>query len=227
MAIAIVYIGEKRFQRVTSENHKKMINELSKDFEIKVYDFLKDGPNPKCPYKLSGAIQLWDFLMANDAVPEEIVIKVRTDVWFTDTSINILKSRIRKVINKELDIAYLGLDLRNHYDKEIATMTLDVGTKSKCTDFVIIVRKEQIRSSKDCIQLYTDNNQEKSGNKAFKALILPNTKYESTSCQMYLIRKEFQNPNNFDIINFWVQEYRKTVEAREWIAKNKEIVNAF
>ena len=227
MAIALVYMGEKRIQHVTSENHKKMINELSKDFDIKIYDFLKDGPNPKCPYKLSGSIQLWDFLIANDTVPEEIVMKVRSDIWFTDTSIAVLKNQLRKVVNKKLDIAYLGLDLRNHYDKEVAAMTLDVGTQSKCADFVIIIRKGQIRSLQDCLQSCTNNNQEKSGNRAFKALILPHTKYESISCQMYLIRKDFQNPSNFDIVNFWAQEYRKVVEARYWIVENKETLNAF
>jgi hypothetical protein len=226
MAIAINYIGERRFEKSTKQNHAKMISELSKEFDIKVYNFVKDNPNPSCPYKLSGSVQVWDFYSSARAVPEDIVIKIRTDLWFTDSSILVLKEELRKVVDNKLDVVFLGIDLRNHYDKQYCLMEL-TGSKSKCTDFVIIANKNTLTPLETITNHYDQHGQEKSGNRAFKAILRTDTKFLVVSCQMYLLRKDYDIPSSYEILSDWVQEYRKTVEARDWIAVNKKTIGRF
>jgi hypothetical protein len=223
--IAIVYIGQRRFQETTKQNHKKFLTELSKEFKIKIYDFIKDAPDPACPYDRSGTVQVWDFVHAIEKVQEEIVIKLRTDVWFTDSSIKIIMQELRKIHNNSLDLAYIGINLRHHYDKEYYIE--NALNSKKVMDFIIIANKVKLRSSTDILERLTNSDKEASGNKFFRLLITSNMAAISVSCQLYLVRKEYANPENWQILNDWAAEYRKTDSGLDWMENSRDIINKF
>jgi hypothetical protein len=41
------------------------------------------------------------------------------------------------------------------------------------------------------------------------------------------IRKEYENPNNWQIYSEWVQQYFRLTEALAWVTNNKEIIKDF
>jgi len=223
--IAIVYIGQRRFQETTKQNHKKFLTELSKEFKIKIYDFIKDAPDPACPYDRSGTVQVWDFVHAIEKVQEEIVIKLRTDVWFTDSSIRVVIQELKKIVEKSLDLAYFGINLRHHYSAEYHMSNAQ--HEKKVMDFIIIARKNKLRSSQDIINSLSSTIKEQSGNKFFRLLMTPDTIAVSISCQLYLVRQSYTFTENWQIINDWVSEYRKTDDGLEWIKNNRIIINKF
>ena len=61
MAIAIAYIGQRRFQATSQTNHQNFFNFLKSKHDIQIYDFIKDAPDSACPFVLGGSVQVWDF----------------------------------------------------------------------------------------------------------------------------------------------------------------------
>jgi hypothetical protein len=223
--IAIVYIGQRRFQETTKQNHKKFLTELSKEFKIKIYDFIKDAPDPACPYDRSGTVQVWDFVHAIEKVQEEIVIKLRTDVWFTDSSIRVVIQELKKIVEKSLDLAYFGINLRHHYSAEYHISNAQ--HEKKVMDFIIIARKNKLRSSQDIINSLSSTIKEQSGNKFFRLLMTPDTIAVSISCQMYLVRKDLNNATNWQVLSDWCSEYRKLEQAQDWVKHNSLSIGKF
>lgn len=224
MAIGIAYIGQRRFEKTSKPNHKKLFNRLSEKYQFKIYDFIKDSPNPECPFTSSGGIQVWDFLKAKDSITEDIIIKLRSDIWFTRSSMNVLIKYLDKVVSEEFDIVFLGLDFLNACDK--LCQEYPVHGAKKITDFVIISRKSAIVENEKVI-FQISGPKHKSGNQMFRAIVKPESKAVSVSCQMYLLRKDYENPNTWQLYKEWTDEYYKSQESQEWVLNNKEIIGTF
>ena len=117
MAIAVVYIGQRKFDKTSTANHQVLVELLKTQHTIKVYDFTRPGPSTDGPFSSSGGVQVWDFLQAVKSVDEDIVIKLRTDLWFTRNSMSVVLSELNEIINGNTDVAFMGVDFTNHYDK--------------------------------------------------------------------------------------------------------------
>ena len=61
----------------------------------------------------------------------------------------------------------------------------------------------------------------------YKYIIDNLSKAVGISCQIYLIRKEYETPNNWQIYSEWVQQYFRLTEALAWVTNNKEIIEEF
>jgi len=224
MAIGIAYIGQRRFDKTSKPNHKKLFKQLSEKYQLKIYDFIKDAPNLDCPFTSSGGVQVWDFLNAKDSVAEDIFIKLRSDLWFTRSSINVMMEYVGKVADGELDIVFLGLDFLNACDK--TCQEYPVHGAKKITDFVIISRKSAIVKN-DTVIAQLSGPKHKSGNQMFRAIVKSDVKAISVSCQIYLLRKNYENPNNWQLYKEWTDEYRKSQASQEWVKNNKKIIETF
>jgi len=225
MAIGIIQIGLKRFSETTKTNHKKLYDTLSKKYGISVYDFYRNSADPQCPFDQSGKVQVYDFFTACKKVNEDIVVKIRSDVYLTRNAIDVVCKEIDNVIAGETDVVYLGIDFLNDYNQ--THKRENARHCAKITDFMIIARKNKIANSDEIISAMKNNVKDKSGNKTFFLILGPDAVATKVSCQMYLVRKEYSDFDNWQIYWDWCQQYRKSEAAQEWVKNNASLIRSF
>ena len=192
--IGIFYTGEKRFENISKNNHQKLFEKISKLDKINLYYFTQPELDRNlCSFKntehyRSGGIQTWDFLTAAEMLSEEIIIKIRTDVWIANSCYQTIIRAINDVKNKKIDIAFLGSELYESYQEK--DQQIDVDLTDKIQDFIIVARKDKLENKLKFIDEYTSKKPIKSGNKIFKYIIKKDANAVTIRCQMYLIRKE-------------------------------------
>ena len=221
MIIGIVYIGKRRFDKTSKSNHQELLKLLKTQHTVNVYDFAKSQNTTAGPFTSSGGVQVWDFLQAVKQVKEDIVIKLRTDLWFTRNSMSVVLGELNEVVNGNNDVAFMGVDFRNHYDK--LHERLDASTTKKTTDFAIITRRSSL-DTEESIVTRLNGPKHKSGNVMFKYILVPEARAVSVSCQMYLLRKNYDTPSNWQIYSDWTSEYYKSETAQQWVANNKKFI---
>lgn len=220
MAIAVVYIGQRKFDKTSTANHQALIELLKTQHTVNVYDFTRPGPSTDGPFSSSGGIQVWDFLQAVKSVHEEIVIKLRTDLWFTRNSMSAVLSELNEIINGNNDVAFMGIDFTNHYDK---LHERNDAINKKVTDFAIIARRSSL-DVEESIVTRLNGPKHKSGNVMFKYILAPDARAVSVSCQMYLLRKDYHKPDNWQIYSDWTREYYKSEASQQWVANNRKFI---
>ena len=220
MAISVVYIGQRKFDKTSRANHNKLIELLKIKYEINVYDFTRSGPSTTGPFQSSGGVQVWDFLQAVKQVKEDIIIKLRTDTWFTNSSMPVILNELDEIVNNNNDVAFMGVDFTNHYNKLHERTD---ATNKKVTDFAIIARRSSL-DTEESIVTRLNGPKHKSGNVMFKYILAPDARAVSVSCQMYLLRKDYDTPSNWQIYSDWTSEYYKSEAAQQWVANNKKFI---
>lgn len=225
MAIAIVQTGLSRFTQVTKTNHLELYQMIKDRYGSTVYDFYRKQDNPLCPFGLSGKVQVFDFVTGRDQVSEDIMLKIRSDVYFTRSSMQVVCQELDKIIGGYNDISYMGLDFLNDYDKEYSSV--NARHAKKVTDFVIAARCSSVEKTDRVIEILSNSVKDKSGNKTFYNILTPEARATKVSCQMYLIRKEYTHLNNWQVYWDWSSQYNKSPVAQEWVKNNREQINAF
>lgn len=221
--IAIFYTGADKFSSVTFSNHVKVIDKIKEKYPVTVYDHKLPGfDRTECTFTLSGGCQVFDFMKSSEILSENIIIKFRTDIWFTDSSIEMLLEAIDSVVNNIIDIAYLGYDFRNYYSEKGFKINAD--NINKVSDFVVIANKKGL-TTRDVALQKCINDRSKNGNVLFKNIKSDNARSLMISCHMYLVRKEFLNFSHYDILHNWVQQYRITGCEMNWVLNNKDLIN--
>jgi hypothetical protein len=133
----------------------------------------------------------------------------------------VILSELDEIVNDNNDVAFMGVDFKNHYDK--LHERLDASATKKITDFVVIAKKSRL-DSEESIVTRLNGPKHKSGNVMFKYILAPDARAVSVSCQMYLIRKDYDVPNNWQIYSDWTSEYYKSEAAQQWVANNKKFI---
>jgi len=152
--LAIFYTGDKRHNLdIAARNHQTLFDRIKEICDYKIYWFTKDDPTREaCPYEdgnihedtiyrrgQGGGIQVWDFVRACKKTNEPYVMRLRTDVWFTDSSINVICNEIKEILNGKTDIAYLGSDwIHENAGKINHKLVVIDGVAPGVQDFVII-----------------------------------------------------------------------------------------
>lgn len=220
-------IGLRRFYDTAKSNHKKLYDTLNKRYGIVVYDFYRDTADPECPFDLSGKVQVWDFLKAKDKIIEDIIVKIRSDVYLTRTAIDVICTEIDNVISKESDIVYMGIDFMNDYSAVHKREDARTVHGHKVTDFVIIARKDKISNSDETIDILGKSVKDKSGNKTFNLIMSESAVAKKVSTQMYILRKDYSDYDNWQIYWDWASQYLKSPVAQEWVKNNAETIRGF
>jgi len=189
MSLGFVYTGEKRFEKIGRENHKLLYNTLSEFTPFSIYDQCKaDRKNDE--FKLSAPNQIWDFYKALPAVKERIVVKMRTDIWLTKSSIPHIVNEILATQQGKRTFTLIGSELKTHYNNEYDTYDLPSDkSKVKTADFITIADKESLRP-KDEIYELLKTEKSKSGNRLWQRIRKGPGKYSFG--QIYLIRANYK-----------------------------------
>ena len=189
MSLGFVYTGERRFESIGRENHKLLYNTLSEFTPFSIYDQCKaDRKNDE--FKLSAPNQIWDFYKALTAVKERIVVKMRTDIWLTKSSIPHIVNEILATQQGKRTFTLIGSELKTHYNNEYDTYDLPSDkAKVKTADFITIADKEALRP-KDEIYELLKTEKSKSGNRIWQRIRKGPGKYSFG--QIYLIRANYK-----------------------------------
>ena len=234
MKISMCYIGDVRYnEAVMLKNHLPLVMELQKICEVETLNFTKtsgmrgnnpyDHGEPDIKYRRGegGAVQLWDFLHAIENSTGDIVIKMRTDIWFEESAINIVVDAVKRMIADEMDVAYLGSDwLNGHHGQQFEVEEMTTATKLT-PDFCIIARRDKIRpiqDIKDRIER-TPPQKRRSGNKTFCWLVRDKenvvARAKMVFCRLWLIRKSYDDyiPEDWEVVRDYLQSYIVTKEG--------------
>lgn len=234
--IAIFYTGDKRHNlEIAKKNHQQLFDRIREIADYNIYWFTKDDPlRGVCPYEegdpnadtvyrrgQGGGIQVWDFVKACERTTEPYVIRLRTDVWFTPTSIDIICNEIKEIIEGRTDIAYLGSDwIHENAGKINHKLVVIDGVAPGVQDFVIMANRSKMKSGNQVIEYINGLNPKKrrSGNNLFK-LLIPMVKtdeglyFQEISafrilCQIWLIRQTYtEYPTDEEVCRDYIQSY--------------------
>ena len=187
MGVAVVYTGERRFEKQGRENHRFLWQELSEFISFKIIDKCKDNRNDD-QFELSGPNQIWDFYKALDTIEEDIIIKVRPDAWFTKSSIKYVVNEILSVVNGSQNMCLIGTELREHYNKEYTKYNLV--EKCKTGDYLIVLNKKILKPKQEVFD-WLKNEGSKSGNILWKFIAKDFDKCSYVFCNSYLLRHDY------------------------------------
>ena len=235
MKLAIFYTGDVRHnQEIAAINHKNLIARLTEICEVSVYRFTRDDPlRGHCPYDevdqgdtryrrgQGGAIQVWDFMRGVERTSEDIVIRLRTDLWFTKSSIDVLCDELKEIIAGNTDIAYFGSDWVNESAGELnKKLPFYVDHDAVIQDFVIMARRDKLKTFDDVMSHMNQvvPNKRRSGNKTFRYIIpidpgVPGFREQRAVvyrilCQIWLIRRDYISmPVDDDVCRDYIQSY--------------------
>ena len=198
MNIGFVYTGERRFENIGRENHKLLFNALSEFTAFNIYDECKDDRSND-DFTISAPNQIWDFYKALPKVKEQIVIRMRTDIWFAKSSIPHVINEILATLQGTRDFTLIGAELDSHYNKEYTTYDLPEVKKEKVkvktADFITIANKKVLKPKED-IYNWLKTEYSKSGNRLWQKIRYGGGKYSFG--QIYLIRDQFREENLTD-----------------------------
>jgi len=213
--IAIVYIGESRFRSMTQDNHEQLLSLLRSNWPIQVYDFTHGAwDRSHCPYALSGQIQVWDWYQASQRITENIIIKLRTDIWFGTGAADAVLKEVGNIIDGNQDISYIGSEMYESFGSVYEKVA--VPTIFKVQDFCIVADRRRIRSEEAVMDQLTNGKQFKSGNRTWQFLIDEPERAWSVRCQMFLVRNYYQNPTEWQVAYDFIQQFGKCEKAMAW-----------
>ena len=201
--IGIVYTGLPRFQAETQENHNRLINRLLAIAPVQIHDCLQphfDRSDLPCNGTVgaAGGIQVWDFMKAAQHMIEPIIIKFRTDLWFCESSIEVVAREVETVLNGDADVVYMGTNLKENFDKK--DLRFWAAGQSNVPDYVVIARREKVLDIdrvRDSLTLHKDNVA--SGNKVFKIITPDLLRSYCVNCHIYLVREQLPDMNDWTV----------------------------
>lgn len=189
--IALFYTGIPRFKNETIDNHKKLFNRLEKHFNIQIYDFTT-SQRKNCPFDPTdidarGSLQVWDFAKGLERISENIVVRLRTDLWFTNSSIDAIINQTNEILENKISASFFQFSKkvhRNSNDEYVVNLTNGNGVG----DFVIAANRTKILSPDNILK---KNSIKKiySGNWAFENILLESTNANNVSAKIYLVRQ--------------------------------------
>ena len=197
--VAILYIGHPRFKDLSVLNHKKLIDAISIKFKVIIYDFTQPIlDRSECPFISSGGIQLWDFYTSVDEIKEDVIIKIRTDLFFTDSSIIAIISELTQIAYNQIDVSFLGLGLLSeHFDSGVYKEEFYSYTyqkTGKVLDWIIIVDKKFISTKEAVFEDLTTGKSSRNGggNYTWKLIVKSPLDTNIVCCHTALIRKLYK-----------------------------------
>lgn len=224
--IAVFYTGDVRHnQDLARENHARLIERLGEIAPVQVYDFTRGQPGRgTCPWDedhpdtvyrrgQGGAIQVWDFMRGVQRTTEPVIVRLRTDLWFTDSAIDVTVDAVRQVFDQRLGLAYLGSDWVNEGTAGVVDMRITVHDSDPLVqDFVVVAQRSCLRDFDSVMQKIESISwgKRRSGNKIFRFIYQQPRSFEIQRilCQIWLVRQTYiQRPEDDLVCRDYLQSY--------------------
>lgn len=189
--VAVFYAGLSKFKDETYNNHKQLFDRLSEHFNINVYDFTEFG-RVECPFDpldldARGSLQVWDFASGLKLLQEQHVIRLRTDAWFTNESIDVIIKQLKDIFEEKIDASFVQFSVKE-FRKHNLPYTINPVNGQGVGDVVIMANTAKILNFEKIFEI---NNAKKmySGNWAFQNILAETSKANNVSARVYLVRR--------------------------------------
>jgi hypothetical protein len=208
--IAIFYIGDERYPEIGLPNHQALIEEIQNLAPTNVYHFTKSWlGRGQCPWIEGGANQVWDFMESVNRTTEPIVVKLRTDLWFTESSVQAVITELKELLAGNIDAAFFGSNWADYLGHTHTRQ--DCKNTTVVQDFVVMARRECLYD-KDIVYAYlnrTNSSNRACGTKVFKSILESQTLAVNVFCQIYLIRKSYEIVDPWQVGYDYITSYPK------------------
>ena len=207
---AIVYVGADRFNEIGLPNHESIIKKIQNIIPTQVYSFTHSYPQRgQCPWQESGAAQVWDFIESANRVSEDLIIKFRPDLWFTESSEQALLQQLQTILDDQVDAAFMGSNWRDYLGHE--NTVLPSHQCATLQDFVVMVRRSMLMTRQTAYQsLATAGGGKRAcGTKVFKSVLQPYARANNVYCQIYLVRKTYDKVDPWQVGLDYIMSYKK------------------
>lgn len=220
--IALVYIGEPRYKEFTRTNHEHMLDLLRQNWPVTVYNFTWDNlDRSACTYELSGQRQVWDFYTALNHIQEDIIVKVRTDIWFGEGAADALLQEVSQIVEQNHDVSFIGAEFFEAYDQTYQRVPVE--QVAKVQDFCVVVNRKHIADYNTVMDKLSNGKQFKSGNKTWQFILTEDSRAYTVRGQFYLVRND-QADSEWQIGWDFINQYNKCDEAvTYWILRRPDV----
>jgi hypothetical protein len=228
--IDIIYTGQKGFYHITEKNHQLLFDKIKEISDIKIHWFTK--PNQfrgVCPYdntEARGSIQVWDLVDALKSTENNIFIKLRSDIWFTKESIDIIVKELSLILQSSQELSFIGWMYKD-WDFNQPYSKISVVGEDRIQDFVIIGNKNKLADADTIFSRLNSRRPGKniSGNKTFKDIIDDATKAFTIKTHMYLCRKEYKKIKESQLAIDYLDMYAKgkAAEYKNWYVNHRKL----
>jgi len=190
--IAITYIGEPRFQNELKDNHNKFFDLLRLGgIELNIYNFT----SKKFTHHNSLISQMLNTYNALEKINgENIVIRMRTDLFISESIFKELIDEIKKIINNEYKLLFVGRGQRSG-SQELKNLKCFEKKKAShaagwIPDWMIIFNKEILISKKIFLQKikYKIPPDWYKGNKLFNKMLTGENGVYLADCTTFIAR---------------------------------------
>jgi hypothetical protein len=231
--ISIFYIGLDRFSQLTQANHQRLFDELAKIAPINIHKFLQPGfSRAECPVTggvgTAGGLQTWDFMKAVQQVNGDIVIKLRSDVWFCESAYQHVIDEVRAIMSNQYDVAYIGANAQANYDRPFVKWSAP--EHKKVPDFVIVARRSAVMDIDRVTKHLAEAGDVANGNKTFKIITKDLSRSVCINNYTFLIRDARTPLDDWNIgLEFYKSYAHGGEAATHWVytvARKKSYVKS-
>jgi len=128
-------------------------------------------------------------MKAAQQLSAEVIIKLRTDLWFARSSVDPLLRSIDRCVSGQVDVSYLGSNVKHGF--ELCDVNQSARHAKKVPDFVIVARRSAVLDI-DRVRnhLLSASHDVASGNRVFKIVSANRERSELTWCHIFLVRND-------------------------------------
>lgn len=205
---ALVYIGQPRFPSVAATNHAAVIDRMRAISSVTIYDFTSNDPK-RSPWPESGGYQISDWIRACDHTHEDVIVKFRTDLWFTPSAARAVVTEFEGLIKGGQDAVFMGSNWAEFLGHTHTCRRMC--EQDFAQDFVVMARRDQLIAShvlQDRIN-GTPAKKRQNGTKTWRHILVDNRLAVNVFCQIYLVRRDYASLDPYQVGRDYITAYPK------------------
>ena len=161
------------------------------------------------------------------------MIKLRTDLWFTNSAIFALVEEVKLIYENKQDATFMTCNLKDYLGHTYTKDPIDMHPRPG--DFVVVVNKKILQDKQE-IYKYIDEispKKREGGNKLFRGILKDSQRAYNVHSQIYLIRKHLDEPFDpwqvgYDYLSTENKKFgHKMPDAIPWYLTTKAMVNEY
>ena len=222
---AVVYTGMPRYGNYTAMNHERMFHALRSNWPISIYNYTHPKINrshyPNVEH--TEILEVYDLYQALNNVSEPCVIRLRTDLWFTDSSIDVMIQECSLIADRKLDVSFIGMELSEDYATDYKRYMVDKSIKLQ--ESVIVARVDKLQPDTIALPSLEQDRKAVSVNRALRHIIKPNTQAATVHTQLPLVVDDYVEPDDRQLTMAYINVYGERMPAARtyWTLRTPKI----
>lgn len=219
-SIAIVYIGERRFDGMAASNHQRLFDALAQRHQYQIYDVTHAYRTWSVEGLCGEQAQILDMHHALSQVSEDFVIKIRTDAWICPWEIDKVLDNIDRVVNDGLDFAFMGPRL--NFESEVEHYDYVIPQHPWTHDVLICFRKSNAKNVPELLQNFPDQNLY-TLNKGWWLFATEGSRCNNHHMDIYIIRQALDTPTDYQVVEDWFTQAISVMEGTSAEERNTQL----